>query len=162
MKRVENLWLSRSWTTRARRAGEPEGAYHFVDRATFEEHVRNGGFLEWKAHFDNLYGTPVPDPPEGADVLLEIDVYGACDVKAQNPAAVLILVLPPSRAAQEERLRGRGDREETIAGRLARADEEERVGRSAADHVVVNDDLGRAVDEVVGIVEGHRSPALEP
>jgi guanylate kinase len=159
---VEKLWLSRSWTTRARRAGEAEGAYHFVDRATFEEHAKRGGFLEWKQHFGNLYGTPVPDPPGGADVLLEIDVYGACDVKAQDPAAVLILVLPPSRAAQEQRLRLRGDREETIAGRLARAEEEERVGRGVADHVVVNDDLGRAVDEVVGIVEGHRSRALEP
>lgn len=157
MQRVENLWLSRSWTTRARRDGEPPDAYVFVDRSAFEAHAARGGFLEWKAHFENLYGTPVPDPPPDHDVLLEIDVYGGADVKRRDPSAVLILVLPPSAEVQEQRLRGRGDRVETIASRLARAAEEERVGRVLADHVVVNDDLGRAIDEVVGIVEAHRT-----
>lgn len=150
---MENLWLSRSWTTRARRGGEAADAYVFVDRPTFEAHAAQHGFLEWKEHFNHLYGTPVPAPPEGHDVLLEIDVYGAADVKRQAPGAVLILVLPPSAEAQEQRLRGRGDREQTIASRLARAEEETRVGRALADHVVVNDDLGRAIAEVVGIVE---------
>lgn len=157
MQRVENLWLSRSWTTRARRDGEPPDAYAFVDRSAFEAHAARGGFLEWKAHFENLYGTPVPDPPPDHDVLLEIDVYGGADVKRRDPSAVLILVLPPSAEVQEQRLRGRGDRVETIASRLARAAEEERVGRVLADHVVVNDDLSRAIDEVVGIVEAHRT-----
>lgn len=156
VERVENLWLSRSWTTRPPRAGEPPDAYTFVDRATFEDHVAAGGFLEWSAHFDNLYGTPVPVPPEGHDVLLEIDVNGARQVRAKRPDAVVLLILAPSRRAQEERLRGRGDQESTIASRLARADEEERVGRELADHVVVNDELGRAVGEVVGIVEAVR------
>ena len=156
VQRVDNLWLSRSWTTRPLRTGEPPDAYHFVDRPTFEAHAAAGGFLEWNAHFDNLYGTPVPDPPRGHDVLLEIDVHGAAKVRRQRPDAVVILVLPPSREAQEARLRGRGDKEETIASRLARADEEERLGRVLADHVVVNDVLGRAVDEVVGIVESSR------
>ena len=154
---MENLWLSRSWTTRPRREGEPADAYVFVDRAAFEAHAARGGFLEWNAHFDNLYGTPVPDPPPGHDVLLEIDVYGAADVKRLDAGAVMILVLPPSPGVQEQRLRGRGDRPETIASRLARAAEEERLGRALADHVVVNDDLGRAIDEVVGIVESHRN-----
>ncbi len=154
---MENLWLSRSWTTRARRDGELPDAYVFVDRPTFEAHAARRGFLEWNAHFENLYGTPVPEPPAGHDVLLEIDVYGAADVKRLDPGAVLVLVLPPTPAAQEQRLRGRGDRPETIAVRLARAAEEERVGRALADHVVVNDDLGRAIDEVVGIVESHRT-----
>lgn len=154
MQRVDNLWLSRSWTTRAPRGGEAPDAYHFVDRATFEARAAGGGFLEWNTVFDHLYGTPVPDLDR--DVLLEIDVQGAADVRARVPDAVVVLVLPPSRAAQEQRLRGRGDDETTIAKRLARADEEERAGRALADHVVVNDDLGRAVDEVVGIVESHR------
>jgi guanylate kinase len=74
----------------------------------------------------------------------------------------VVLVLPPSRAAQEERLRGRGDAEESIAHRLAKADEEEATGRALADHVVINDDLGRAVDEVVGIVEAHRASPQAP
>lgn len=158
MQRVENLWLSRSWTTRARRANEAADSYVYVDRAAFEAHAAAGGFLEWKAHFDNLYGTPVPTPPPGHDVLLEIDVYGAADVKARDSSAVVILILPPSPEVQEQRLRARGDRAETIGVRLARAAEEERIGRALADHVVVNDELGRAVAEVVGIVEGHRPP----
>ena len=153
---MDNLWLSRSWTTRPPRGGEPADAYTFVDRAAFEEHVAAGGFLEWSAHFDNLYGTPIPLPPAGSDVLLEIDVNGARQVKAKRPDAVVLLILPPSREAQEDRLRNRGDAEPTIASRLARADEEERVGRALADHLVVNDDLGRAIDDVVGIVEAVR------
>jgi guanylate kinase len=153
---VENLWLSRSWTTRPRRANDAPDAYVFVDRPTFEEKVAAGGFLEWNEVYGQLYGTPSPEPPAGSDVLLEIDVQGAADVKAQRPDSVVVLVLPPSTAAQEERLRRRGDREESIETRLAKAAEEERAGRALADHVVVNDDLSQAVDEVVGIVESHR------
>jgi guanylate kinase len=157
LERAGDLWLSRSWTTRARRPGEPADAYHFVDRATFAARAAGGGFLEWNQVFDHLYGTPLPDPPRGHDALLEIDVQGARDVKARWPGAVVVLVLPPSRAVQQQRLRGRGDPEETIARRLAKADAEEEQGRALADHIVVNDDLSRAVDEVVGIVEAHRS-----
>jgi guanylate kinase len=153
---VENLWLSRSWTTRPRRSNDAPDAYVFVDRPTFEEKVAAGGFLEWNEVYGQLYGTPSPEPPAGSDVLLEIDVQGAADVKAQRPDSVVVLVLPPSTAAQEERLRRRGDREESIETRLAKAAEEERAGRALADHVVVNDDLSQAVDEVVGIVESHR------
>ena len=157
--RVPRLWLSRSWTTRPRRAGEAEDAYRFVDDETFEQHARDGGFIESATVFGHRYGTPVPEAPPGHDVLLEIDVQGARDVKQAHPDAIVILVVPPSRQAQEARLRGRGDPEEVIARRLARADEEEAKGRALADHVVVNDDLGRAVGEVVGIVEAHRSRA---
>jgi guanylate kinase len=153
---VEKLWLSRSWTTRARRAGEAADAYSFVSREDFEARAAGGGFLEWNAHFDELYGTPTPEPPPDHDVLLEIDVNGAEKVRRVRPDAIVVLVLPPSRQAQEERLRGRGDPPDTIARRLARADYEEERGRALADHVVINDDLGRAVDEVVGIVEDHR------
>lgn len=156
LQRVDNLWLSRSWTTRPRRDGEPADAYHYVDKATFEAKAAEGGFLEWNSVFDNLYGTPVPEPPPGHDVLLEIDVQGARDVKRRRPGAVAVLILPPSREVQEERLRRRGDKPELIARRLAKADQEEAAGKALADHIVVNDDLGQAVDQVVGIVEAHR------
>jgi guanylate kinase len=157
VKRVDKLWLSRSWTTRPRRHGEPHDAYHFVDRATFEARAAAGGFLEWNSVFDHLYGTPVPEPPPGYDVLLEIDVQGARDVKAVLPDAIVLLVLPPSRAVQEERLRRRGDREESIVRRLAKADDEEAAGRALADHVIVNEDLEQAIDEAVAILDTHRA-----
>lgn len=156
VERVPALWLSRSWTTRARRAGEAVDSYRFVDDATFDEHARGGGFWETATVFDHRYGTPVPAPPAGNDVLLEIDVQGAAQVRAARPDAVVILVVAPSRADQEARLRGRGETGATLARRLAAADGEEAAGRALADHVVVNDDLARASEEVAAIVERHR------
>ena len=150
------MWLSRSWTTRPRRTGEPADAYVFVDREAFDAHIEAGGFLEWAEVFGNRYGTPWPEPPEGYDVLLEIDVQGAAHVKSRHPEAVVVFVEAPSRQAQERRLRGRGDREDLIAGRLAAAPEEERAGRALADYIVVNDDLDRAIEEVAAIVESRR------
>ncbi len=157
VSRLPDLWLSRSWTTRGRRPGEPADAYCFVDRDTFEARAAEGGFLECAAVFDNLYGTPWPDPPPGADVLLEIDVQGAGQVKQRHPDAVVILVRAPSSAAQEARLRGRGDDEPVIRRRLARASAEEAQALAFADHVLVNDDLDRAVEEAAAIVGSHRS-----
>lgn len=106
--------------------------------------------------FDHRYGTPVPDPPPGHDVLLEIDVQGAAQVRSRRPDAVVILLVAPSREDQEARLRGRGESDATVARRLAEADREEEAGRALADHVVVNDDLVRASNEVAAIVERHR------
>ena len=153
-----NLWLSRSWTTRARRPGEPENAYVFVDRAAFHQRIADGGFLEWVEYLPGQWsGTPWPPAaPPGADILLEIDPVGAANVKSLVPDAALILIVPPSRHVQEQRLRGRGDPPEKIARRLAMAEEEEQMGRELADHVVVNDDLDRAVAEVAGILDGYR------
>ncbi|HVB93236.1 MAG TPA: hypothetical protein VND67_02875 [Acidimicrobiales bacterium] len=153
------LWLSRSWTTRARRPGEPDDAYCFVDRATFEEHVRAGDFFEWAEFLGNLYGTPVPRPPEGFDVLLEIDLQGALQVRSQRPEATLILLVPPNSEIQATRLRSRGDTEDHVAKRLEAGLEEERIGREIADAVVVNDGLMRAAAEVAGIVDRCRSAA---
>lgn len=155
--RLPGLWLSRSWTTRPRRPSDAADAYVFVDRPTFEAERDRGGFLEWAEVFGNLYGTPVPDPPPGADLLLEIDVQGAAQVKRLRPEAVVLCVRAPSRATQEERLRKRGDDEAVIARRLALAEAEEEACLAVADHVVVNDELGRATEEAAGIVEWHRS-----
>jgi guanylate kinase len=128
----------------------------FVDRETFDARLAEDGFLEWAEVFGHRYGTPWPDPPEGHDVLLEIDVQGATQVRERHPEAVVVFVEAPSRQAQEARLRGRGDREDLIARRLAAAPEEERVGRALADHIVVNEDLDRAVEEVAAILESRR------
>jgi guanylate kinase len=151
-----HLWLSRSWTTRSRRPGEPRDAYEFVDRATFEERIRAGGFFEWAEFLGNLYGTPVPRPPDGADVLLEIDLQGARQVRAARPDATLILLEPPSPAVQAERLRGRGDDEEHVRLRIETGLAEVAEGRTLADETVVNDDLDACVAAVTGIVDRYR------
>jgi guanylate kinase len=104
----------------------------------------------------NYYGTPLPSAPEGNDVLFEIEVQGAQAIKARYPEAVLVFIEPPSRQHQEDRLRSRGDTDENIAKRLRKAEAEEAVGHQIADHIVINDELDRAVAEVAGIVERHR------
>jgi guanylate kinase len=151
------LWLSRSWTTRERRPTEPADAYTFVDRATFEQRIAAGGFFEWAEFLGNLYGTPVPDPPTGTDVLLEIDLQGAREVRRLRPDAHLILLRLPSDEVQAQRLRARGDDEAHVAKRLRAGAEEVTAGRLIADAEVVNDDLGQATADVAGIVDRYRS-----
>jgi len=157
ISRTPRLWLSRSWTTRPRRPGEAADAYHFVDDDDFVRKAESGGFFEFAQVFDHRYGTPVPRPPPDHDVVLEIDVQGAAQVRSRRSDAVIILVVAPSRDAQADRLRGRGESEATVTRRLAEADREEAEGRALADHVVVNDDLPRATEEVAAIVGDHRS-----
>jgi guanylate kinase len=158
LERVPDLWLSRSWTTRAQRPGEADDAYYFVDHETFFDLRDGGGFLEWVELLpDYFMGTPLPDPPPGRDMVLEIDIRGAKQVRERFPDAVLIMVLPPSRDELERRMRGRGDSENLIRARLDLGMAEEIEGREVADHVLVNDDLERATEELAGIVKSHRS-----
>jgi len=152
------LWLSRSWTTRPPRPGEDLDAYTFVDRAAFEQRIAEGGFLEHAEFLGYLYGTPTPDDlPPDRDLVLEIDVQGAAQVKANAPDALLILLVAPSREAQLERLVGRGDPSDEIERRLARGDEEVEVGRQLGAIEIVNDDLDRAVTELASTIDVARS-----
>lgn len=153
------LWLSRSWTTRDQRPAEADDAYVFTDRAAFEARISAGGFLEWTEFLGHYYGTPSPDPQPGSDTVLEIEVDGARQVKSLHPDATLIFVLPPSRDEQARRLRGRGDPEQKVSQRVRKAEEEEPIGRAIADHVVVNDDLTRTVEEMLAIIADARSQA---
>jgi guanylate kinase len=151
------LWLSRSWTTRRPRPGEDETAYTFVDRPTFEAHRASGGFLEHAEFLGNLYGTPVPLPPSGFDVLLEIDVQGARQVRARDIDALLIFVTAPSPGEQAARLRSRGDSDDHVRERLEEAQRENAAAEELGAITVVNDELDRAVDEILSLINRARA-----
>ncbi|WP_428121515.1 guanylate kinase [Candidatus Poriferisodalis sp.] len=155
--RDPTLLLSRSWTTRPRRVGESAEAYTFVMEEEFDARIAEGGFLEWADFFEHRYGTPMPPRDLDRDLVLEIDVQGAVSVRNRDPAALVIMVLPPSRAEQERRMRRRGDPDSEVFRRLVKADEELPVGYRMADLIVVNRDIGSTVDEIAAFVDRTRS-----
>ncbi len=156
VKRDPQLWLSRSWTTRQQRPSETDDAYVFTTPEAFEQRISAGGFLEWTEFLGNYYGTPTPEVDDDRDLVLEIEVDGAQQVKRVAPDAMLIFVMPPSREEQERRLRGRGDVDHKVLARLKKAEEEEPIGKQLADHVVVNDDLETTIDEMLSIIDAAR------
>jgi guanylate kinase len=157
VQRDPALWLSRSWTTRAQRDGESDDAYVFVDKQAFQQRIDDGGFLEWTEFLGNFYGSPSPSVDSGLDIVLEIELHGAQQVKERHPEAILVFVQPPSREEQRRRLQGRGDSEDHVVLRLKKAEDEERLGAEQADVIIVNDDLERAVAEIQGIIGAARS-----
>ncbi|MHC4201748.1 MAG: guanylate kinase [Planctomycetota bacterium] len=156
------IWRSVSMTTRAPREGEHDCIdYIFVSREEFERARAGRALLESAVIHGELYGTPrtpvVERLLQGRDVLFEIDVQGAMQVKKKAPEAILIFVRPPSRAVLETRLRERGtESEEKIQARLGAAAEEILRAR-AYDYLVVNDDVERAVSEIVSVMTAERS-----
>ena len=160
-KRLAHVVTSVSATTRAARPGEADGReYHFMDEAAFRGAVAAGDFLEWVEYSGNLYGTLRSEVEAklaaGDDVILEIELIGARAVRAAMPEAITVFIAPPSMAELAERLRGRGtESAAAIAKRLHRA-EAEVAAAEEFDHVVVNDDAGRAAGEVAAIIEAQR------
>jgi guanylate kinase len=159
MERQPTLHFSISHTTRPKRRGETHGHdYFFVDDKEFESIRARGGFLEHAEVFGNRYGTGREQVEQlladGRDVLLEIDWQGAQQVRANLPECVSIFILPPSMDELEARLRGRStDSEEVIRRRLAEAIGDISHWREF-DHVIINDDLDEAVEELLAIVRG--------
>jgi DNA-directed RNA polymerase subunit omega len=129
-----------------------------VDETSFETLVEGGAFMEWAEFLGARYGTPWPSPPEGYDLLLEIDVQGAEQVRERNPDALVVLLLPPSEEVQAERLRWRGEDEQTIRSRVEVGRSEAERGRTMADAIVVNDDVNEAVAQVAAIIDRNRKP----
>ncbi len=162
MRRVPNLRFSVSYTTRSPRGAERDGTeYYFISREQFEARLQRSEFLEWAEVFGNMYGTHLSEldgaATQGRDLILDIDVKGARQLKERIPGAISIFILPPSREVLEQRLRARSqDSEPVIERRLNEAAEEIR-NYSQYDYVLVNRDVAASVDNLVAIVSANRS-----
>ncbi|MBR4157853.1 MAG: guanylate kinase [Oscillospiraceae bacterium] len=153
----DDIRFSVSATTRAPREGEIDGKdYYFLDRERFEQMIRDGAFLEHAQYVGNYYGTPAEPVMDslrsGINVILDIEVQGASNVRKAMPEAVTVFLAPPSFDALEKRLRGRGlDSEEKIQQRLVRA-REEYLEIPKYDYIVINDDADEAAQELAAIL----------
>ena len=159
---LDDAVLSVSLTTRMPRPGEREGVdYRFVDRATFERAVQDGQLLEWAEYAGHLYGTPAAPVDDaiarGAVVILDIELAGACNVKAARPDDTLtIALLPPSMGELERRLRERGTEDPAALDRRLEVVRAQMDAWDRFDVVVVNDDLDRCVAATIAAIERAR------
>lgn len=161
-KKVEGIGYSVSYTTRPPRRGEVNGVHYcFVAREDFEKMIEANEFVEWAIVYDHLYGTPVSSVEStlssGKDLLLDLDIQGAQEIKKQFPAATLIFILPPSLKILHGRLKRRSAQDDTnIALRMEKAVEEIRKCRDYH-FLIVNDDLNQAAREVEAIIVAQRA-----
>ena len=161
---TDDFVLSVSRTTRAPRPGEINGInYHFISTDEFKEKIDEADFLEYAEYCGHLYGTPRKSAEQvlasGKNLLLEIEVDGAMRIKAARPEAILIMLLPPSHAVQEQRLRGRNtETEEKIIARLQRAREEINFV-DKYDYVVYNNDgqVKEAAEQIMAIISAEHA-----
>ena len=157
LESVPGLSFSVSFTTRPRRAGEVHGReYEFIDDARFDAMVAAGGFLEWAHVFDHKYGTGLAATEAvlatGANLLLDIDVQGARQVRASGKDAVSVFILPPDYASLAERLARRGSEDASALSLRLREARREAMEYDRFDYVVVNADLEDACSELTAIV----------
>lgn len=161
LESTADIGVSVSHTTRPSRPGEQNGVdYHFVDVPTFESMVSQGAFLEHAQVFDNYYGTAREAVLErlhaGLDVVLEIDWQGARQVRQALPQGVSIFILPPSRPALEQRLRGRGQDSDEVIARRMRDAQSESAHYDEYDYLIINDDFDRALTELRAVILAQR------
>ncbi len=160
-KKCPNIKFSISSITRPMREGEVEGEkYNFITRQKFEEMIRNDMLLEYNVYADNYYGTPkapvIDAAQKGYDMMIEVDVNGASNIRKKLPEAVSIFIMPPSYQELRRRLSGRGtETEEVIDKRMKIALSE--IERAVEyDYIVVNDDLFTAVDDIISVITNSR------
>jgi guanylate kinase len=156
-RRHPEVWVSVSATTRRPRPGEVDGVhYHFVSAAEFDRLVATDGLLEWAEYAGNRYGTPLAPVQAqlatGRPALLEIELQGARQVRARAPEAQLVFLAPPSWAELVSRLAGRGSEPAAVQERRLAIAQAELDSSGEFDVVVVNDDVARAADELVGLL----------
>ena len=160
-QKVSDLGYSISHTSRPPRGQEKNGVeYHFVSKENFQKMIDNGDFVEWAEVYQDLYGTSVSSLRSqitvGLDVIMDIDVQGARNIKEYFKQAVLIYALPPSLEVLEKRLRERGtDDEKAIRKRLKKAAKEIK-NCVSYDYLLFNDELDQAVEELKSIVVAER------
>ena len=157
-----DLALSRSYTSRAVRAGETDGIdYNFITRTRFESMIETNAFLEWADVFGNLYGTCADDAEKelaaGRDLVLVIDVQGARQVRRRCAGTVGVFVLPPSFDVLERRLRGRSKDSEAAMQRRLQTARDEVAAFVEYEYVIVNDELDACVDRLRAIVLAERA-----
>ena len=157
MKRDDSIKLSVSNTTRAPRPDEVDGVdYNFVTKEEFEKVIEEDGYLEYAKYCDNYYGTPIDQVNEmltqGYNVVLEIEVKGGLQVMENFPDILSIFIVPPSMDVLEERLRGRGTEDESAIKKRLKEVEHEIKYKDRYKHIVVNDKLEDAVDEIYDII----------
>ena len=162
MKRIPDLYFSVSYTTRPPRGQERDGhEYHFISRAEFEQRLAKDEFLESAEVFGNYYGTHRTEldraKSAGADLVLDIDVQGARQLKGKIPAAVSIFILAPSRQELEQRLRARSQDSEPVIERRLREAAQEIRNYHQYDYVVVNREVKTSVEKLAAIVQATRS-----
>lgn len=162
LERVPCLRFSVSYTTRAPRGQERDGRdYFFISRDEFERRLKNGEFLEHAEVFGNYYGTHISEldraAAEGVDLVLDIDVQGARQLKGRIAGAVSIFILAPSRQVLEERLRARSQDSDAVIERRLRDAAEEIRNYTLYDYVLVNREVASSVDTLVAIVKASRS-----
>ncbi len=157
-----NLTYSVSMTTRSKRPGEVDGKdYYFVSKEEFENKIRDGKFLEYAEFVGNYYGTPLEyvnnDLDAGKEVVLEIEVEGALQVKEKMPDCVMIFIVPPGKQALYDRLRRRGtEPEDVIQSRISKANREFKKAY-LYDYIVVNDDVDNAANRIMAIIRAEHA-----
>jgi guanylate kinase len=156
-RRYPEVWVSVSVTTRPPRPGEVDGVdYHFLHDKEFDRLIAADGLLEWAEYAGNRYGTPVAPLrarlASGAPALLEIELQGARQVRARDPQAQLVFLAPPSTADLVARLSGRGTESLEVQRRRLAIAEAELAAADEFDKIIVNDDVARAADELVGLL----------
>lgn len=157
LQQVPDAWVSVSATTRKPRPGEEHGvSYYFLDDAAFDKLVEEDGFLEWAHVHDNRYGTlketVTAQMAAGKQVILEIDVQGAFQVREKIPEAILVFIAPPSLEVLRQRLEGRGTEPQDVIDRRMKVAELELSRKEEYDVTFVNDVLEVALEELVSFV----------
>ncbi len=160
-KRFTDMLYSVSYTTRSPRKGEQDGVdYHFISKEAFKKDIGTGRWSEWAEVHGNYYGTSAEfiekGLSSGRDILLDIDVQGTIQILKRHPDSVTIFVLPPSMDTLRQRLEMRGTESKTVLNRRLENAKKEMAHKNLYRHVIVNDQLLSAIEELISIIERYR------